>query len=131
MQVIIHLLTEAVNSKMRARSGVALHRAAAIRAKRLSRRQKTFVAFVGMIFGALLLGLFGSGAGAMWSLALDFGAGIGALCGGLGVFVLGLVLVPLDARAGKTFSLGIAALVILALEMALGAVVWGIRVALA
>jgi hypothetical protein len=84
----------------------------------------------GVVCGALLLGLFGSGAGAMWSLALGFGAGIGALCGGLGVFVLGLVLVPLDARAGKTFSLGIAALVILALQIALGAVVWGIRVAL-
>jgi len=85
---------------------------------------------IGVVCGALLLGLFGSGAGAIWSLALGFGAGIGALCGGLGVFVLGLVLVPLDARAGKTFSLGIAALVLLAIEMALGAIVWGIRAAL-
>jgi hypothetical protein len=81
----------------------------------------------GVVCGALLLGLFGSGAGAMWSLALGFGAGIGALCGGLGVFVPGLVLVPLDARVGRTFSLGLAALVLLTIEMALGAVVWGIR----
>jgi hypothetical protein len=85
---------------------------------------------IGVGCGALLLGLFGSRAGALWSLALGFGAGIGALCGGVGVFVLGLVLVPLDARAGKTFSLGIAASVILAVEMALGAIVWGIRLAL-
>lgn len=62
-------------------------------------------------------------------LALGFGAGIGALCGGLGMFILGMVLVPLDARIGKAFSLGVAALAILAAEMAIGAIVWGIRTA--
>lgn len=107
-----------------------MRRVAAIRADRQSRRQHPFVAFVEVICGALLLGLFGAAAGATWSLALGFGSGIGALCGGLGVFALGIVLVPLDARAGKAFSLVIAALAILAAEMALGAIVWGIRVAL-
>jgi hypothetical protein len=106
MQVIIHLLTKGVNGNMRARSGAAMRRVAAIRGNRLSRRQHPFVAFVEVICGALLLGLFGAGAGASWILAFGFGAGIGALCGGLGVSGLGLVSVPLDARAGITFSLG-------------------------
>lgn len=112
---------------MGTRSGAAMRRVAAIRANRLCRQQHPFVTFAEVICGALLLGLFGAGAGAMWSLALGFGAGIGALCGGIGVFALGVALVPLDARAGKAFSLVMAALVILAVEMALGAVVWGIR----
>jgi hypothetical protein len=106
-----------------------MRRAAAIRANRLSRRQHAFVAIVEVICGALLLGLFGAAAGTTWSLALGFSPGIGALCGGLGVFAVGVALVPLDARAGKAFSLVIAALVLLAVEMALGAVVWGIRAA--
>jgi len=85
------------------------------------------VSFVEVICCALLLGLFGASAGAIWRLAFGFEAGIGARCGGLGVFALGIVLVPLDARAGKAFSLVIAALVLLTIEMALGAIVWGIR----
>jgi hypothetical protein len=120
---------EEVNGNMRARSEAAMRRAAAITANRLSRQHPPFVTFVEVICGALLLGFFGAGAGGSWSLAFGFGAGIGALCGGLGVFVLGLVLVPLDARAGKAFSLVMAALVILTAEMALGAVAWGIRAA--
>ncbi len=75
-----------------------MRRVAAIRANRLSRQQHPFVTFAEVICGALLLGLFGAGAGAVWSLAVGFGADIGALCGGLGVFLLGLVLLPLDAR---------------------------------
>jgi hypothetical protein len=130
MQVIIHLPVEEVNGNMGARSGAAMRRVAAIRANRLSRPRHPFVAFAEAICAALLLGLFGAGAGASWSLAFGFGAGIGALCGGLGVFALGVVLVPLDARAGKAFPLVAVALVILAAEMALGAIVWGIRVAL-
>jgi len=127
MQVIIHLPTEEVNGKMRARSGAAMRRVAAIRANRLSRQQHPFVAFVEVICGALLLGLFGAGVGAVWSLALGFSTGIGALCAGLVVFVLDLVLLPIDARLGKAFSLEMAALALLAGEMALGAIVWGIR----
>jgi hypothetical protein len=130
MQVIIYLPTQEVNGNMRARSGTAMRRVAAIRANRLSQRQHPFVAFVEVICGALLLGLFGAGAGASWSLAFGFGAGIGALCGGLGVFALGVVLVPLDARVGRAFSLVVVALAILAAEMGLGAIVWGVRVAL-
>jgi len=112
---------------MRARNKVAQRKVLHKTATRPSQRQSVFATPAGAVGGALLLGLFGSGAGAMWSLALGFGAGIGAICGGLGVFSLGLVLVPLDARVGKTFSLGIAALVLLTIEMALGAVVWGTR----
>jgi hypothetical protein len=130
MQVIIDLLTEAVNSNMGARSKVALRNFFPKTVTRPSQRQRAPMTLIGVVCGALLLGLFGSGAGAIWSLALGFGAGIGALCGGLGVFALGLVLVPVNARVGTTFSLGVAALVVLAVEMALGAVVWGIRVAL-
>jgi len=66
---------------MRARSGAAMRRVAAIRANRLSRQQHPFVAFAEVIC-ALLLGLFGAGMGAIWSLALGFGVGIGALCAG-------------------------------------------------
>jgi len=112
---------------MRARKQVVPRIVFPERTTRPSQRQGVFPTPAGVVCGALLLGLFGSGAGAMWSLALGFGAGIGALCGGLGVFVPGLVLVPLDARVGRTFSLGLAALVLLTIEMALGAVVWGIR----
>ncbi len=83
--------------------------------------------FMGLACDALLLGLFGGGAGAMWGLALGFGAGIGALCGGLVEFAFGLVLVPLDARLGGAFSWVMSALVFLTIVMFVGAVVWGIR----
>jgi len=101
---------------MRARSGAAMRRVAAIRANRLSRQQHPFVAFVEVICGALLLGLFGAGVGAVWSLALGFSTGIGALCAGLVVFVLDLVLLPIDARFRKG---------ILARDGRLGATRWG------
>ncbi len=107
-----------------------MQRAAAIVAKRRFRRQTRFHAVVGVTSGAMLLGLFGAGVGAVWSIAVGFGADVGALCGGLGVFILGLVLVPLDARVGKAVSLVAAAMAILAIEMAIGAIVWGIRTAM-
>ena len=129
MQVSIYLLSEAVNSTMGARNKVALRIVFPKTATRSSQRQRGIMTLIGVICGALLLGLFGGGAGAIWSLALGFGADIGALCGGLGVFAFALVLVPLDARTGKAFSLGIAALVLLTIEMALGAIVLGIGAA--
>ena len=94
------------------------------------RWQGAFFTLLGVVCGAALFGLVGSGAGAMWSLALGHGAAVGALCGGLILLALGLVLVPVNARLGTTFPLGMAAIVLLFLEMVMGAVVWGIRVAL-
>lgn len=94
---------------------------------RLSGWQRAIAGLLEVVCGSALLALFGSGAGATWGLALGFGAGIGALCGGVGVFVLGLVLLPMDARVGQTLSLWIAALVLLIVEVVIGAVVWGIR----
>lgn len=94
-----------------------------------SRCQEAFLTLLGVVCGAALLGLVGSGAGAMWSLALGHGAAVGALCGGLIVFAQGLVLVPVNARLGTVFPLGATAIVILFLGMVVGAIVWGIRVA--
>ena len=86
--------------------------------------------FIGVICGALLLGLFGSAAGAAWSLALGFGIGVGALYGGIIVFVLALFLVPINSRMGTARSFGMMALVLLTLEMLVGLVVWGVRAAI-
>ena len=86
--------------------------------------------FSGVGCGALLLGLVGSGAGAMWSLALGRRAASGALWGGLILFLPGLVLVPINARLGKRSPFGVTAIVLLFLAMVMGAIVWGIRVAL-
>ncbi len=76
-----------------------------------------------------MLGLFGSAAGAAWSLALGFGAGVGAFYGGSIVFVLGLVLVPMNSRMGTARSMGMIALAVLTLEMLIGVVVWCVRAA--
>jgi hypothetical protein len=130
MQVIIYLLHEAVNGTTGARSRVALRMTLSRITARPSRWQRARTASTGVVCGALLLGLFGGGVGATWSLALGFGAGIGALCGGLGMFALGVVLVFLGARAGRAFPLVMVSLAILVLEMAQGAIVWGARVAL-
>jgi hypothetical protein len=99
-------------------------------AKRPSRWRAALVTFIGVICGALLLGLFGSAAGAAWSLAVGFGAGVGALYGGIIIFVLGLFLVPINSRMGTTSSLGMMAVVLFTLEMLVGLVVWGVRAAI-
>ena len=74
--------------------------------------------------GALLLGMVGSGAGAMWSLALELGAGVGALYGGLGAFALGMVMIPLNNRIGTTLPLGCISVGLLLFLMLLGALFW-------
>ena len=56
--------------------------------------------------GAVVMGLFGSGAGAIWSTALGFGPGVGALYGAISMAVLGFVLVPFGVQAHETRELG-------------------------
>ena len=86
--------------------------------------------FIGVICVALLLGLFGSAAGAACSLAVGFGAGVGALYGGIIVFALGLFLVPINSRIGTARSFGMMALVLFTLQILVGLVVWGVRTAI-
>jgi hypothetical protein len=74
--------------------------------------------------GALLLGMVGSGAGAMWSLALEMGAGVGALYGGLVAFALGMVMIPLNNRIGTTLPLGCISVALLLFMMLLGSLFW-------
>jgi hypothetical protein len=74
--------------------------------------------------GSLVLGMMGSGAGAMWSLALDMGAGVGALYGGLVAFGLGIVMIPLNNRMGTTIPLGFISMALLLFFMLLGALFW-------
>ncbi|MBM4431567.1 MAG: hypothetical protein FJ026_14660 [Chloroflexi bacterium] len=99
-------------------------------ARRLSRWRGALVTVTGITCGALLLGLFGSAAGAVWSLALGYGAGVGAVYGGSIVLVLGLVLVPVNARMRRELSLGLMALALLTLGMLLGVAVWCVRAAM-
>jgi len=74
--------------------------------------------------GALLLGMVGSGAGATWSLAIEKGAGVGALYGGLVAFALGMVMIPLNNRIGTTLPLGCISVALLLFMMLLGALFW-------
>ena len=74
--------------------------------------------------GALILGVGGSGAGAMWSLALELGAGVGALYGGLVAFGLGVVMIPLNNRIGTTLPLGCISVGLLLFLALLGALFW-------
>ena len=74
--------------------------------------------------GALLLGMMGAWAGAMWSLAVGSGAGPGALYGGLGAFALGIVMIPLNNRIGTTLPLGCISVALLLFLMLLGTLFW-------
>jgi hypothetical protein len=74
--------------------------------------------------GAFLLGMLGGGAGAMWSLALDLGAGVGLLYGWVAAFTLGLVLIPLNNRIGTTLPLGCISVALLLFMALLGALFW-------
>ncbi len=80
--------------------------------------------------GASFLGLLGSLAGVMWSLAIQHSPGIGALYGGLGVFAFGAVVIPLNSRIGTTLPLGLISVALLLLLTALGAAFWLIGLAL-
>lgn len=74
--------------------------------------------------GAFFLGLLGGGAGALWSLALDLGAGVGMLYGWLVAFILGLVMIPLNNRIGTTLPLGCISIALLLFLALLGALFW-------
>lgn len=77
--------------------------------------------------GALILGLLGGAAGAMWSLALDAAVWTGALCGGLVAFGLGTIMIPLNNRIGTTLPLGCISIALLLFLMLLGALFWLVR----
>lgn len=79
--------------------------------------------------GACILGMVGSGAGAMWSLALELGAGIGALYGGLVAFGLGMIMIPLNNRIGTTLPLGCISVGLLLFLAFLGALFWMVGIA--
>ena len=79
--------------------------------------------------GAVLLGLLGSAAGAIWSAALGFGAGVGALAGGLSMAVPGFLLIPLGIEARELgFPPALFYVGLLLFTMVLGALIWLIRV---
>lgn len=79
--------------------------------------------------GALVLGLLGGLAGAMWSLALEAGFWPGALCGGLAAFLLGTAMIPLNNRIGTTLPLGCISVGLLLFLTLLGALFWLVRLA--
>ena len=68
--------------------------------------------------------MVGSGAGATWSLAIEKGAGVGALYGGLVAFALGMLMIPLNNRIGTTLPLGCISVALLLFLMLLGALFW-------
>lgn len=74
--------------------------------------------------GAFVLGMLGGLAGAMWSLALDLGAGVGILYGWLVAFVLGIIMIPLNNRIGTTLPLGCISVGLLLFLALLGALFW-------
>jgi len=94
------------------------------RVESILRLRRTTFSCLAVGCGALLLGMVGSGAGAMWSLALELGAGVGALYGGLTAFALGMVMIPLNNRIGTTLPLGCISVALLLFLMLLGALFW-------
>jgi hypothetical protein len=74
--------------------------------------------------GAFLLGILGSTAGAMWSLALDEGFAVGAFYGGLAAFGLGMIMIPLNNRIGTTLPLGCISVALLLFLALLGFLFW-------
>jgi hypothetical protein len=74
--------------------------------------------------GAFLLGILGSTAGAMWSLALQEGPWIGAMYGGLAAFALGIIMIPLNNRIGTTLPLGCISVALLSFLALLGFLFW-------
>lgn len=79
--------------------------------------------------GAVLLGTLGCCAGAIWSAALGFGGGVGALFGGLGMAIPGFLLVPLGIEARDLgFPPAFFYVGLLLFTMLLGGLIWLIRV---
>ncbi len=94
------------------------------RIESILRLRRTTLGCLAVGCGALLLGMVGSGAGTMWSLALELGPGVGALYGGLVAFALGMVMIPLNNRIGTTLPLGCISVALLLFMMLLGALFW-------
>jgi hypothetical protein len=94
------------------------------RVESILRLRRATLGFVAVGCGACIMGIVGSGAGAMWSLALELGAGVGALYGWLVAFVLGIVLIPLNNRIGTTLPLGCISVGLLLFFMLLGTLFW-------
>jgi len=74
---------------------------------------------------AVLIGPLGAAAGAIWSAALGFGPGIGALYGGLIVAVLASFFIPISLRTlGQEFPMGLVYVGLLVWAMLMGAMMW-------
>jgi hypothetical protein len=74
---------------------------------------------------AVVIGPLGAAAGAIWSAALGFGPGIGALYGGLIVAVLASVFIPVSLRTlGQEFPMGLVYVGLLVWAMLMGAMMW-------
>lgn len=93
------------------------------------RLRRALIGAVAIGCGALVLGLLGGLAGAMWSLTLEAGFWTGAFCGGLAAFFLGTVMIPLNNRIGTTLPLGCISVGLLLFLTLLGALFWLVRLA--
>ena len=96
--------------------------------RRLLRKATLGITAVGC--GASLLGLLGSLAGVTWSLAVEHSPSLGALYGGIAVFLFGAVVIPLNSRIGTTLPLGLISVALLLFLTALGAAFWLVGLAL-
>ena len=99
------------------------------RVESILRLRRAILSGVAVGCGAFLLGILGSWAGAMWSLALELGAGVGMLYGGIVAFGLGVVMIPLNNRIGTTLPLGCISVGLLLFLALLGALFWMVGVA--
>ncbi len=93
------------------------------------RLRRGLIGAVAVGCGALLLGLVGGAAGAMWSMALDAGFWTGAVYGAVVAFGLGTIMIPLNNRIGTTLPLGCISVALLLFLMLLGATFWLVRLA--
>ncbi|MBN2099393.1 MAG: hypothetical protein JW753_07330 [Dehalococcoidia bacterium] len=99
------------------------------RVESILRFRRATLSFVAIGCGASILGMMGSGAGAMWSLALELGPGVGALYGGLAAFGLGMIMIPLNNRIGTTLPLGCISVGLMLFLALLGTMFWIVGVA--
>ena len=99
------------------------------RVEAILRFRRATLSFLAVGCGAFLLGLLGSWAGALWSLALQEGPWIGAMCGGVAAFGLGMIMIPLNNRIGTTLPLGCISVGLLLFFMLLGALFWMVGMA--
>jgi len=100
------------------------HRSRKEREEFILRLRRATLSSVAVGCGAFLLGMLGSLAGSMWSLALEEGPFQGAMYGGLVAFGLGIVMIPLNNRIGTTLPLGCISIGLLLFLALLGALFW-------